>query len=406
MSTRWIIGLASGSSATGVSAALVETEGAGLDLQVRPLLTVFQPYARDLRELLRRAGRAESADVKQVCLLHRLLGETFAGAARQAADRASFSLRNVHCIGCPGHTIWHEPEGRFPSTLGLGMPAIVAERTGVTTVSDFRSRDLAAGGQGTWVEALPDYLMFRHLQESRLLLHLGGVASAVVLPSGCRPQEIAGFGIGPCNLLLDGLIRHLTAGKEECDSGGKYGVQGRCLEPLLERWHSHPYFQRRPPRNLHRTSLADEFILPGLRFAREQQSSVHDMLCTATHLIARSASSVCRRFLGDCWPPDRLILSGGGTRNGLLWHLLEQQLSGVRLEKSDQHGVPADSRQAIGSSILAALTVDGAVGNLPSVTGASGSRLLGNLTPGSSGNWARCLAWMATQAAPLAVVDD
>jgi anhydro-N-acetylmuramic acid kinase len=133
---------------------------------------------------------------------------------------------------------------------------------------------------------------------------------------------------------------------------------------------------------------------------------VHDVLCTATHLVARCASSACRRSLGNCWPPDRVILSGGGTRNGLLWRLLEQQLSGVALEKSDAHGVPADSREAVGSAILAALTVDGVAGNLPSATGASGSRLLGSLTPGSSGNWARCLAWMAGQTAPLAVVDD
>src|SRR5262245_38945261 len=139
MANRWVIGLASGSSASGVSAALVETDCTGLDLRVQPVLAVYQPYARDLRELLRRVASAESADAKQVCLLHRLLGETFAAAARQAADRASLSLQNVQCIGCPGHTVWHEPEGRFPSTLALGMPAIVAERTGVTTVSDFRS---------------------------------------------------------------------------------------------------------------------------------------------------------------------------------------------------------------------------------------------------------------------------
>src|SRR5205814_507082 len=122
-----IIGLASGSCIDGVDAALLEMEGVGLDLKVRPVLCLHQPYAEDLRALLRKA----TTELKQTALLHRLLGETFAAAARQVADRASLSLTRVQCLGCPGHTLWHETEGRFPSTLGLGMAAIVAERTGV-----------------------------------------------------------------------------------------------------------------------------------------------------------------------------------------------------------------------------------------------------------------------------------
>src|SRR5262249_27473820 len=123
MTTRCIIGLSSGSSTDGVDAALLETEGAGLELRVRPVLALHQPYHGDLRDLIRRMSTPGKADAKQAALLHRLLGETFAAAARQAADRASMSLQKVQCLGCPGHTIWHEPEGRFPSTCTLGMPA-------------------------------------------------------------------------------------------------------------------------------------------------------------------------------------------------------------------------------------------------------------------------------------------
>jgi anhydro-N-acetylmuramic acid kinase len=372
---------------------------------VRPLLTVFQPYARDLRDLVRGQAPLKPVDINRICLLHRVLGESFAAAARQAADRASLSLQNVQCIGCLGHTVWHEPDGRFPSTLSLGMPAIIAERTGVTTVSDFRSRDLAVGGQGTSVEALADYLLFRHPGETRFLIHLGGLASVVVLPVNCCPQQVLGFGLGPCNLLLDGLLRHLTAGKEEYDSGGRHGVQGLCLEPLLQSWLSHPYFSRRAAKSPHRPGFPEEFVFQGIQFARQQNCGVNDLLCTATHLIARSMRAACGRFLEEYWPPDRIILSGGGTRNGLLWHLLEQQFSGVPLERSDCHGVDADSREAIAAAVLAALTIDAVPANLSSVTGASGPRLLGSLTPGSSGNWARCLAWMAGQTAPLAVVE-
>jgi anhydro-N-acetylmuramic acid kinase len=406
MTTRCIIGLSSGSSADGVDAALLELEGAGLGLRVRPILDLHQPYHADLRDLIRRTSTAGKIDGKQTALLHRLLGETFAAAARQAADRASMSLQKVQCLGCPGHTVWHEVEGRFPSTFALGMAAVLAERTGVTTVSDFRSRDLAVGGQGMPLAALVDHLLFRHAEENRVLLHLGGAAGVVYLPGGGRPAEALAFEAGSCNLLLDGLMQHLTGGREEFDAGGKHGVQGRCLEPLLQRWLAHPYLQRRPPKSLPRHLFGDEFLAQAVQVTQQLQGSLHDAMCTATHFVARGITAALRRFLPEGRPIHRVLLSGGGVRNGLLWYLLEQQLAGIPLDKTDQHGVPIDARQAVESAVLAALTVDGVPANQPSATGAAGSRLLGSLTPGSSANWARCLMWMAAQTAPLAIEQE
>jgi anhydro-N-acetylmuramic acid kinase len=400
MTTRWIIGLASGSSGDGVDAVLLELEGVGLDLSVRSLAAVQQGYPRDLRDLLLRQ-RTTGGEVHRVSLLHRLLGETFAAAACQVADRASFSLQKVQCLGCSGHTVWHDPEGRFPSSLCLGMAAIVAERTGITTVSDFRARDLAAGGQGAPLAALIDAMLFRHRQENRVLLHLGGIARVVFVPAGGRVQDVMGFEAGPCNLLLDGLIRQATGGRESYDPGGKHAVQGRCIEPLLERWLGHPYFQRRPPKSLARHSFSDDFAVQALHMAQQEQWPQHDVLCTATHLVARTISLGLRRFLPPGRPLSRILLSGGGTRNGLLWHLLEQQFAGIPLNRTDQVGISAGVRKPMAYGLLAALTLDGVPASLPAATGAAGSRLLGALTPGSSANWARCLAWMATQTTPL-----
>jgi anhydro-N-acetylmuramic acid kinase len=403
MTTRCIIGLSSGSSVDGVDAALLEVEGAGLELRARLLLAVHQPYPADLQERIRKTCGPGVVDGKQTALLHRLLGETFATAARQVADRASMSLQKVQCLGCPGHTIWHEPEGRFPSTLPLGMAAVVAERTGVTTVSDFPCRDLAVGGHGVPLAALVDYLLFRHAEENRILLHLGSAARVVYLPAGGRPSDTLGFEVGPCNVLLDSLMQRLTCGREAYDSGGKNGVQGRCLEPLLQRWLAHPYLQRRPPKSLARQAFGEEFLAQAIQTARQLRGSMHDLVCTATHFVARSIGVSLKRFLSEAHFFHRALLSGGGVRNGLILHLLEQQLAGTPLDKTNQHGIPADSRKAMESALLATLTLDGVPANLPGVTGAAGSRLLGSLTPGSSANWARCLAWMATQTAPLAI---
>jgi anhydro-N-acetylmuramic acid kinase len=352
--------------------------------------------------MARRAAIPGQVDLKQVGLLHRLLGETFAAAARQSADRASMSLQRVQCLGCSGHTIFHEPEGRFPSTLALGMAATVAERTGVTTVSDFRARDMSVGGQGAPWTAAADYLLLGDREQNRLLIHLGGLVRVVHIPAGAKPQHVVAFEAGPCNLLLNGLIRRLTAGKEESDAGGKHAVQGRCQEDLLQRWLGQPYLLRRPPKSLPRQSFVDEFIHEAAQSVRQSGCSVHDILCTASHFVARSVATALRRFLPESSATDRIYISGEGARNGLLWRLLEERLTRTPLHKIDELGIAAEALKATSVAVLAALTVDGVAGNLPAATGAAGSRLLGSLTPGASSNWARCLAWMANQTAPLA----
>jgi anhydro-N-acetylmuramic acid kinase len=400
VTSRWVIGLACGASGDGLDAALVELDGCGLGLRARVVQAHHHPLAEDARGLLRRTAQA-ACDPRELSMVHRLLGENFAAAARQAADRASFSLQKTQCLGCTGHTLWGEPDGRFASLLPLGMAAIVAERTGVTTISDFRARDLAAGGLGVPLAGLADYLLFRDYQsdQSRLIIHLGAVAQVVHLPPRCRIQEIAAFEAGPCSLLLDALMRQLTSGQETFDAGGKHAVQGRCLEPVLERWLGHPFLQRRPPRALPRPLFGDAFVAQAVHQAREQNWNPFDLLCTATHFVARTIAESVRRFLpAALTTPPRMLLSGGGTRNGLLRHLLEQQFAGAHLEQTDVAGVPWQARKAVAAALLAALCLDGVPANLPQVTGAAGSRLLGSLTPGSSSNWARCLTWMTQQA--------
>src|SRR5262249_25547292 len=218
---------------------------------------------------------------------------------------------------CSGHTIWGEPDGRFPSLLNLGMAALIAERTGLTTVSDFRSRDLAAGGLGAPLAALADYILFRgyNVNEDRLLIHLGTVAQVVHLPPHCRVQELAGFDAGPCNLLLDALMHHLTNGQEQFDAGGKHAVQGRCLESTLERWLHHPFRQRKPPRRLPQNAFGEAFAAQVVRQAKDQNWNPFDLLCTATHFVVHTVAGAIHQFLPAPTPNGRRILiSGGGTR--------------------------------------------------------------------------------------------
>ncbi|MCI0380241.1 MAG: anhydro-N-acetylmuramic acid kinase [Gemmataceae bacterium] len=398
MSRRWFVGLSSGSSLNGVDAALVETEGTGLEL--RPKLKHFlqHSFSRDVREFLWRMVNSGQADLHQLAVLHRVLGETYAFAANQAIEQTKSPRTYFYAVGLSDHTLWHETEGRFPSTLSLGMASVLAEKLGLTVVSDFRSRDVVSGGQGFPLTSLIDHLLFHTPSEQRVLVHLGGIASILWLPRNGGLRDLVGFQATPCTVLLDGLMRLLTGGREVCDQGGKHAVQGCCIEPLVERWLAHPLLQKKPPKSLNRAEFGEAYLQQAVQYAKQLGRNLHDVLCSATHFVARAVVQAVQRFLPAA--PDRILLSGGGVRNGFLWRLLEQQVAPTPVEKMDAYGIPAEARKAVAFAGLAALTLDGVPTNVPSVTGAGGARLLGSLTPGNSANWARCLAWMHAQAAP------
>jgi anhydro-N-acetylmuramic acid kinase len=396
MSYRWFIGLSSGTSLSGVDVALVRTRGVGLELMFDVQHSLHLSYPREVRELLRAASSSAPAPIRNVAVLHRVLGEMFARAARQVAEEARFDLSQVWCIGCSGHTLWHEPDCRYPTTLSVGLAGAMAEHTGLTTLSDPRGRDVVVGGQGVPLTPLADWLMFRSQEEPRVVVHLGGVSTALAVPAQATPKQIVAFHAAPCCLLLDGLMQRLTGGKEPFDAGGKHAVQGRCIDPLLERWLAHPLLQRRPPKAITRRDFGEEFIEHAVRAAQQLNRSLHDLLCTVTHLVARATVQALDTFLPE--KPARVLLSGGGVRNGFLWRLLDQYMAPTPLDKMDVCGIPSAARKAVAFALLAALTMDGVPGNIPGVTGASGPRLLGSFTPGSPANWARCLNWMARQA--------
>ncbi len=395
MAPRWIIGLAAGPGADGIEAALLQIDGQGLGLCTQVVGSVVVPFPTDFSDLLARVATPEQADVRKLSVAHQVLGELFAAAARQVADKASVSLQRVLCCGCLGFSAWHESDGRHPNRLTLGAAASLAERTGLTVVSDFAARDLAAGGQAAPITAAADYLLFSDPDEDRLRLHLGGLTQVTYLPAGNEARAVAGWDAGPGTALLDALVRQFTSGKERVDAGGRLAVQGRQIPDLLAKWLNHPFLLRRPPRGGHRHWFAEEFARQTVAFALQQNWSVHDVLCTANHFVVRAALEGITRYLPKHPSIARVLLSGPGVRNGLLWRLIEEQLAEVPLQKTDAHGVNAETSSAVAAAVLAALALDAQPASFPSATGASGPRLLGSLTPGSIANWSRCVAWMA-----------
>ncbi|MCS6866265.1 MAG: anhydro-N-acetylmuramic acid kinase [Gemmataceae bacterium] len=386
---RILLGLSVSSGLEGVDAAVVRAEGLGLELRPRlvaALRVVFPPAVRDWIAASRTAAVILPEEVV------RAVAETAVFAARQVLGRATISAREVFAAG------FLEP-ARPATAFLIPWPEVVgrlAHQLGITTFHGFPDRDRAAGGSGRLITVLADYLLLRDVQESRLLIHLGAVASLVFVPARASVSATVGFEIGPGNQFLDTLLFHGTRGKECVDAGGKKAVQGKCIEPLITRWLEHPHLLRRPPKVVHPDTFGRSFLLAAFEQARECRASLADLLCTATHWIAKAIGQAVRGPGLEPQVPRRVILTGGGVRNGFLWQLVAQQCGG-HVERADSLGLPALGRNATAAAILTAVTSDGIAGNLPALTGASSAQWLGHICPGDQRHWSRCCAWMAEQ---------
>ena len=381
---RRVIGLMSGTSADGVDAALVDV---GLEeTSVRLVAFTNLPYPPELRREILEVSEAERGNVDKICRLHVVLGEWFARAAFNVCREAGIEMSKVDLIGSHGQTVHHLPEAYSAfgvvtrSSLQIADPCVIAERTGVTTVADFRARDLAVGGQGAPLVPLVDYLLFGSGREGRVLLNIGGISNVTVLPSGCGPEDVIAFDTGPGNMLLDALAVVLTGGRLAFDVGGALAASGDVSDPLLEEMMRHPFLKRVPPKSTGRETFGATLVRDTLAWRGRVPDE--DLIATATAFTARSIADALKRFVLPVSPVGRMAVSGGGGRNPVLMDMLRGALPGVDVCQTDALGVPLDAKEAIAFAVLANATVEGRPGNLPAATGASKPVVLGVVAPG------------------------
>ncbi len=380
-----VIGLMSGTSFDGIAAALVAIRGAGLATRVA--LRAFEtiPYIAGVRKIIAEVMQPPSATVDKVCRANVFLGELFAQAAIALARKARVPMSRIDLIGSHGQTIQHLPEPavmcrrRITATLQIGEPCVIAERTGVTTVADFRPRDMACGGQGAPLVPYVDYLLFRHRRRGRLLLNIGGIANVTYLPPSCQPGQVVAFDTGPGNMLLDALVSLFTKGRRTYDRDGAMAGRGAVSEPLLHRLMHHPYLRQRPPKSTGREMFGVPFAE---RLARESALSPKDLLATATAFTAASIFDACKRFVLQRGRVDEVVASGGGCHNLTLMRRLAEAFAPVPVRTTDDFGIPVDAKEALAFAILAHETMAGRPGNLPSATGARKAVVLGKIVPG------------------------
>ncbi|MEO8096519.1 MAG: anhydro-N-acetylmuramic acid kinase [Acidobacteriota bacterium] len=364
----------SGTSLDGIDVAVIDiTRG-----RIQPLLFRTTPYPKAVREALLSVSNTMT-HTATIARLHFLLGELYAQAIRDTCRRR-VPLKSIQLCGLHGQTIFHEGSPieylghRIASTFQIGDAAVVAERTGIRTVSNFRERDIAAGGKGAPLVPYVDYMLFRDRRKPRVALNIGGIANITVIPAAAKPEDVIAFDTGPGNMILDALTAKLTGGKQTFDRGGRIARKGKVHDRLLEGMLRDPHFRMAPPKSAGREQFGQEFasglMATGL--------PLEDLIATATELTARSISLAIATYAE---PASEVIASGGGIHNAFLMQRLRQLLPAAKLSTSADFGIDPGAKEAIAFAVLAHESNRGQPANLPSATGARRPVVLGRITP-------------------------
>ncbi|MCS7154504.1 MAG: anhydro-N-acetylmuramic acid kinase [Bacteroidota bacterium] len=380
---RRIAGLMSGTSLDGVDVAIADFSGSGSNLRMRLLAFHSEPYPESLRRALFVVQDPRRGRLRELAQLHMELAVFYAEAVRRGAERAAIPVESLDAVGCHGQTVYHigfpDPalKHRVPATCQIGSGPVLAQLLGRPVVYDFRSADIAAGGQGAPLVPYFDWVMFRHERENRLLLNIGGIANVTVLPAGGALEEVWGFDTGPGNMLIDALARRLFG--LDYDPDGRGALAGRVDEELLKRWLGQRRFRRPPPRSFGREQFGARYLEGLLRTMRRRGLSPEDMMATVSALTVEAIWRAYGDFVASECPAHRVLVGGGGAHNRFLMQRLKWRFAPVPVETTWICGVDPDAREALCFALLAHEFFQRTPTNLPRVTGARRRVVLGAL---------------------------
>lgn len=378
-----MIGLMSGTSADGVHAALVEVSGGGLNSTVKLIRFEKTPYPPELRHAIF-ALFSPTCPGLEICRLNFALGHFFAEAALDLMRRCRVRPSEVDLVASHGQTIYHLPRReKLPggansgSTLQIGEPSVIAEVTGVLTVADFRTRDVAAGGQGAPLVPFADYLLFRSADKGRAVQNIGGIANVTAMPRGAALDDVFAFDTGPGNMVIDGVVEAVTGGIHAFDEDGRIASGGRVDQSLLSWMMEHDFIKASPPKTAGREQFGAHFVEEVLQRGRDLPPA--DLVATATAFTAESIAFNYHKFVFPACSVDEVILGGGGSYNSTMRRMLRERLGELTILLHEDVGVLGDAKEAMAFAILGNETVLGNPSNLPRATGATGPAILGKI---------------------------
>lgn len=378
---KLVVGLMSGTSRDGIDAALVKIIGSGGDTRIELIKFICIPYSEEIRKGLE--GLTPLCTVADVSRLNFLIGGAFANAALSVIDESGTDRKLVDLIGSHGQTVYHNPPSRndgIPSTLQLGELDVIAEMTGVTTVGDFRTRDIAAGGEGAPLVPYADYILFMKPGEVRIAQNIGGIANATVVTGNL--EEVTAFDTGPGNMLMDRVMSISTGGRKRFDKDGECASRGKADVKLLNELLSDPYFMKPPPKSTGEELFGMERAETLVTRVNKGEISLDDLIATLLELTVKSISLSYERFIFPRYRINEIIFSGGGCRNPVLMERLRTELNKIKCSATDDYGIPSDAKEAVAFAILANELLSGNPGNLMRVTGASHRVPMGKIVLG------------------------
>ncbi|HXN19787.1 MAG TPA: anhydro-N-acetylmuramic acid kinase [Candidatus Binatus sp.] len=384
-----VLGMMSGTSADGIDVALARISGQPPKLSIKLEGHHHLPYASLVRKAILRVAAGESYGVAEISQLNFALGEEFALAAIAACKAWRVPLRRISLIGSHGQTIYHQGvassflgHSRISSTLQIAEPSVIAERTGVTTIADFRPADMAAGGQGAPLVPFVDYVLYRHPKRNRVALNIGGIANVTVIPAGVKPKDVFAFDTGPGNMIVDALVEKFTHGRAGYDKDSEMALRGSMLPKLLNEMMEHPYLHKEPPKTAGREQFGRAYAEKIFAWGKNSRAKPADVVRTATIFTSLSIANAFQKFILPRAQVDELIVSGGGARNTLMMVYLAAILPGFSIVSSDHFGVQPEAKEALAFAVLAYESFYGRSNNLPFATGARHHAILGKLVHG------------------------
>lgn len=379
---RLVIGLISGTSKDGIDAALVNLKGSGTDTMLNLLGFTAVPYRAEVRKRL--DNLPAKCSVEEVSELNFILGEAFAEAALTVADQSDVAIDQVDLIGSHGQTVFHNPpsyKSGVASTLQLGETSIIAERTGVTTVGDFRTRDMAAGGEAAPLVPYFDYVFFSDNEKVKIAQNIGGIGNATVVTENIG--DVIAFDTGPGNMLMDRVISIATGGQESFDMDGKLASKGALDTDLLNILLLDPYYNITPPKSTGEELFGSDKAEELYSMVKEGKVILPDLIKTLLMLTVETIALSYEKFIFPKWTVDEIIFGGGGCKNPVLMDGLKERLNGYKCSTTDDYGIPAEAKEAAAFAVLANEIISGNETNIPGATGARRRVPMGKIVPGS-----------------------
>ncbi len=381
------VGLMSGTSMDGVDAALVRVGSKRTDTDIELVAFSSTPYPTALKAELMEVAFGEQCSAESIAKLHTSVAVSFSHAFFSICVQGGVDSKSVDFIGSHGQTIAHAPPvfgggGLIAGTLQIGPPGMIAALTGTTTVGDFRSADVALGGQGAPLAPYADFLLRRSPTDNRVILNLGGIANVTYLPKNCGVDEVIAFDTGPGNMILDELYRVIYPDQGGFDSSGAKAALGSPSSALVERFLSFAFFNQEPPKSAGHREFGTRFAWEFLSKAEAEGLAKNDILATAVALTTRSIGMAVRKFIEPAGPVDHVYLSGGGARNDTMVSRLVDELSPAEVHPIDDLGIPAEAKEAVDFAVLARETIMSRQNVIHRVTGASRPSVLGTIALG------------------------